>query len=73
EQQARDVGLSAAIEAYLALGAPAPEAGARGDVSAVLDPLDADSVAIEPIGGDEVPIDPDEVDLDLPPTSASAW
>jgi hypothetical protein len=66
EQQGRDVGLSTAIEAYLALGAPAPEALGRGDdASSVLDPLDADSLADVPAGDpdhDDFPIDPDEFD-----------
>jgi hypothetical protein len=43
EREGRDVGLSSAIDAYLALGAPAPESPATGsEVTDILDPLDVD-------------------------------
>ena len=41
EQEGRDVGLAAAIDSYLDLGAPAPEAG-RDGADGALDPLDVD-------------------------------
>jgi hypothetical protein len=40
EQAGRDVGLAAAIDAYIALGAPAPETAAKDGELAVLDQLD---------------------------------
>jgi hypothetical protein len=43
ERSGRDVGLAAAIDAYLALGAPAPEAG-RADPTDALDPIDVDEL-----------------------------
>lgn len=44
ERAGRDIGLASAIDAYLELGAPAPETGARtGDPGDVLDPLDDDA------------------------------
>jgi hypothetical protein len=51
EQHGRDAGLSAAIEAYLALGAPAPEAtitsdAQAADLLAILDAEDGDSSAV---------------------------
>lgn len=48
EQVGRDVGLNAAIEAYLELGAPAPETGTRDDPTAVLDLAE-----VEEIKGDD--------------------
>jgi tRNA A-37 threonylcarbamoyl transferase component Bud32 len=48
EREGRDIGLSTAIEAYLALGAPAPESpGSDGDVTDLLDPLDAGPIELE--------------------------
>ena len=45
ELAGRDVGLAAAIDAYLDLGAPAPEtAGGREDPAALLDALDIDGL-----------------------------
>lgn len=53
EQQGRDVGLAAAIEAYLALGAPAPETVGKGaDPTEALDPLDIDPLDIDPLAFD---------------------
>jgi hypothetical protein len=50
EREGRDIGLSTAIEAYVALGAPAPESpGTDGDVTDVLDPLDVGSLEREPL------------------------
>jgi hypothetical protein len=64
EREGRDIGLAGAIEAYLALGAPAPESPATGDeVSDVLDPLDLDLVELDPLAEGE-PADPD-LDRDL--------
>ncbi|MBA2719895.1 MAG: DUF4032 domain-containing protein [Chloroflexi bacterium] len=64
EQQGRDAGLAAAIEAYLALGAPAPETVARGDdASAALDPIDVDPLELTPLDADDFDFD----DLDLDP------
>ena len=61
EQQRRDVGLAAAIEAYLALGAPAPETVGKGaDPTEALDPLDIDPLALEPSDLDPLGADPDE-------------
>jgi hypothetical protein len=58
EREGRDIGLSGAIEAYLALGAPAPESPATGDeVTDVLDPLDLDLVELDPLAEGE-PADP---------------
>jgi hypothetical protein len=66
EREGRDIGLAGAIEAYLALGAPAPESPATGDeVSDVLDPLDLDLVELDPLAEGE-PADPD-LDRDLDP------
>ena len=48
EQQGRDAGLAAAIEAYLALGAPAPEEGRTGAAPG-LDPLDDDAFELDPL------------------------
>jgi hypothetical protein len=48
EQHGRDAGLAAAIEAYLALGAPAPET-ARAGTAPGLDPLDADAFELDPL------------------------
>jgi hypothetical protein len=51
EQAGSDAGLAAAIEAYLALGAPAPETIARGDdPTALLDPIDVDPLVLGPDG-----------------------
>jgi hypothetical protein len=55
EQAGRDVGLARAIEAYLELGAPAPETVGRGDDPSVL--LDAEADAGGPL----------DVDLEDPP------
>jgi Domain of unknown function (DUF4032)/Lipopolysaccharide kinase (Kdo/WaaP) family len=50
EQAGWDVGLNAAVEAYLALGAPAPETGARpDDPTAILDAVEVDPLEIEPL------------------------
>jgi hypothetical protein len=46
EQEGRDVGITAAIDAYLALGAPAPETGRRGDPTDALDPVEMDLVEL---------------------------
>jgi hypothetical protein len=48
EAERRDVGLAAAIDAYLALGAPAPETGRTGS-AAGLDPLDDDAFELDPL------------------------
>jgi hypothetical protein len=49
EQAGWDVGLNAAVEAYLAMGAPAPESGARpDDPAAVLDAVEIDPLEIDP-------------------------
>jgi hypothetical protein len=48
EQAGRDAGLAAAIDAYLALGAPAPETGRSGS-AAGLDPLDDDAFELDPL------------------------
>jgi hypothetical protein len=48
EAERRDVGLAAAIDAYLALGAPAPEPGRPGP-AAGLDPLDDDAFELDPL------------------------
>jgi len=45
EREGRDVGIAAAIDAYLALGAPAPEAG-RTDPTDALDPIDVDELEL---------------------------
>jgi hypothetical protein len=56
EQLGRDVGLSTAIETYLELGAPAPESLGKGDdATAVLDPLEVDSI--------DAAADADEADM----------
>jgi uncharacterized protein DUF4032/lipopolysaccharide kinase (Kdo/WaaP) family protein len=48
EQQGRDAGLAAAIDAYMELGAPAPETSGRsGDPIAVLDPIDEDTIELD--------------------------
>ena len=49
ERAGRDVGLSDAIDAYVALGAPAPETAFRpGDPTAVADGLDVDPLELVP-------------------------
>ena len=59
EQEGRDVGLSRAIDVYLELGAPAPEAIAKGeDVTAFLDPLELDPLELDPLGLDPLGLDP---------------
>jgi hypothetical protein len=71
EQEGRDIGLSYAIDAYLALGAPAPETIGRDDPTALLDPVDAEPDALaeiellepEPLDGD----DDRPADEDRPP------
>ena len=66
ESAGRDVGLRAAIEAYLGLGAPAPEQDADGDASPIALDIDwASGWDTEPgsdegIPRDEVPGDGDE-------------
>jgi hypothetical protein len=58
EEAGRDIGLARAIEVYLELGAPAPEALGRGDdPSALLDPLDVD-----PLEPDLLELEPEELD-----------
>jgi hypothetical protein len=58
EQAGQDVGLAAAIDAYLDLGAPAPETVARGaDVVSALDPIDIDPLELDPLE-----LDPHDVD-----------
>ena len=53
EQEGRDVGLGTAIDAYLALGAPAPETVSRGtDVTDALDAIDVDPLELDPLGAD---------------------
>ena len=52
EQRGSDVGLSAAIDAYLALGAPSPES-TRDGPAAGLDPIDDDTVEIDPLAATE--------------------
>ncbi len=65
----RDVGLAEAIDTYLALGAPAPETGRRGDPTDALDPVELDLVELgsfrdepaEPLVAGGIPDDdPDE-------------
>jgi hypothetical protein len=48
EGQGHDAGLAAAIDAYLALGAPAPETGRTGAAPG-LDPLDDDALELDPL------------------------
>jgi hypothetical protein len=48
EQHGRDAGLAAAIDAYLALGAPSPETGRAGP-AAGLDPIDDDAFEVDPL------------------------
>jgi hypothetical protein len=53
EQEGRDVGLATAIDAYLALGAPAPETlGKDDDPTALLDPIDDDAFEADLVGPD---------------------
>jgi hypothetical protein len=67
EQEGRDIGLSYAIEAYLALGAPAPETIGRDDPTALLDPLDAEPDPLAEIDLPELePVDVDDDDDDRP-------
>jgi hypothetical protein len=50
EQTGHDAGLAAAIDAYLALGAPAPEIVRGNDATTLLDPPDDDpSASIDPL------------------------
>jgi hypothetical protein len=59
EQAGRDVGLARAIEAYLELGAPAPETLPRDDdLSAMLDPLELDPLEPDPLELDPIELDP---------------
>ena len=55
ELDGRDVGLAWAIDVYLELGAPAPEAVSKGDDAIdLLDPLELDPLELDPGGlGDE--------------------
>jgi hypothetical protein len=54
EREGRDVGLSRAIEAYLALGAPAPERlGKDDDPTVLLDPPDGESFEIDALEFDD--------------------
>ena len=54
EQEHRDVGLSRAIDTYLELGAPAPEALGKGDEpTALLDPLDRLDIDVLALDGDQ--------------------
>lgn len=56
EVDGQDVGLSWAIDVYLELGAPAPEATPRDDdFSAFLDPLELDPLELDPAGLDAEP------------------
>jgi hypothetical protein len=48
ESAGRDAGLATAIDAYLALGAPAPETG-RAGAAAGLDPIDDDAFELDPL------------------------
>ena len=52
EQRGSDDGRSAAIDAYLALGAPSPES-TRDGPAAGLDPIDDDTVEIDPLAATE--------------------
>ena len=52
EQRGSDAGLAAAIEAYVALGAPAPESGRDGPAEG-LDPLDDDAFELDPLAAAE--------------------
>jgi hypothetical protein len=63
ERAGRDVGLDAAIESYLAEGAPAPERPRGGDAAAA--PLDAIE-ALEAL--DTLDADPDEIGYEGPPS-----
>jgi Domain of unknown function (DUF4032)/Lipopolysaccharide kinase (Kdo/WaaP) family len=58
EQAGYDVGLAAAIDAYLAMGAPAPESGTRTAALTALDALDADLLAIDPLELDPLDFEP---------------
>ena len=50
EQEGRDVGLATAIDAYLALGAPAPEIVGGNDATSLLDAAEDDALAeIDPL------------------------
>jgi hypothetical protein len=54
EREGRDVGLARAIEAYLALGAPAPERlGKDDDPTVLLDPPDGESFEIDALEFDD--------------------
>ena len=66
EQEGRDVGLATAIEAYLALGAPAPESLGKGDdATALLDPLEIDP--LEPESLEPESLEPESLEPE-PPT-----
>ena len=84
EQAGADVGLASAIDAYLALGAPAPETVARGagrtdsldpiDVDPLeLDPLDLDGTGDEGAAGDEDDADFDRLGLDPVEWDPAGW
>jgi hypothetical protein len=68
EAEGRDVGLARAIDVYLELGAPAPEAPGRDDEGPLpldpleLDPLELDPLALGPLQVDEVAFGSGEID-----------
>ena len=69
EREGRDVGMAAAIEAYLAMGAPAPESG-RTDPTDALDPIDVDTLELASFRDDGVrpPTDAERATGDRPAT-----
>ena len=64
EQTGQDVGLAAAIDAYLALGAPAPEVVRGNDSTTVIDSADDDGLAdMDPLDVIDPAVDPAIYDL----------
>jgi hypothetical protein len=60
EREGRDFGLAGAIDAYLALGAPAPESphGTGDEATDILDPLDVDPLDVDPLDIEPIELDP---------------
>jgi hypothetical protein len=63
EQAGQDIGLAAAIDSYLAIGAPAPEIVRGNDSSPLLDAADDEAIAeIDALGALDVDLFPDDPD-----------
>jgi hypothetical protein len=68
EEVGYDVGLPAAIEAYLDLGAPAPETRRRDDPTDALDPADVDVLEVGSFRDELVDANRDDVARNVSPS-----